>query len=168
MRVSISFLSYTLAFAFRSSIGLSIVFSSKDNLPRFEENKHQHTYDCTPYFVYTGWRPHNTSILVCGANVIRVPIFIATANCTSQTPSNLIATRNTRNIMPRTLPWLTRDAVKKESTPHKRIVKHEPDSDHDKTPKASQNAGGQFDNEKSDILRSCEHFPLSCSDMFQH
>lgn len=60
--------------------------------------------------------------------------------------------------MPRTLPWLTGDPVKKEATPQMRTVKQDPDSDHDKTPKASKNAS-HFDNEKSDILRSCEYPP---------
>lgn len=58
--------------------------------------------------------------------------------------------------MPRTIPWLTDGAVKKEATPQKRTDKHDPDSDDDKTPKASKNAG-HLDHEKTDILRSCEY-----------
>lgn len=70
--------------------------------------------------------------------------------------SDIVGTE--KNTMPRTLPWLTGDAVKREATPQKRAIKRDPDpdSDRDKTPKASQDVGYS---EKSDILKSCKHFP---------
>lgn len=58
--------------------------------------------------------------------------------------------------MPRTLPWLTGGTVKKEATPRKRAIKRGPDpeSDDDKTPKASKDIEYS---DKNDILKSCKN-----------
>lgn len=153
----ISFLGYMgFSFRWRSDLALdSIVFSSKISYTQIWGNKHQSKLNRSPYSVLFG--PHNTSALVCGAE--RHPRSDLHRNWNlRQPPHNSQHLANIRNTMPRTLPWLTGDPVKKEATPQMRTVKQDPDSDHDKTPKASKNAG-HFDNEKSDILRSCEYPP---------
>lgn len=71
-----------------------------------------------------------------------------------------------KDTMPRTLPWLTGDAVKKEATPQKRAIKRDPDpeSDHEETPKASKDIGYS---DKSDILKSCKNC-LDCTNCIRY